>query len=1027
MNKKLNLIITDSYHNLFPTLAENLSDKISGLNRKNLIFCEEKISLMAERYLCSVYGGTFNTDVYSFGNYLRCKKHIDKTLSREGSAMAVKRILSNVALKNLNASKRDLAPTLYDVIVQLKSAKVSPDELLRTVDCLDGSLKNKIADIALVYSEYERFIGENNINDQSKILSYLPELLENDTEIEQADVVLLGYTSLTGQLRDAIKVLIKRAGSVTAILTGGDNEFLYLNETIDSIIDLANSLSVKVEVERVSGNTRLEHNVICQNIFNPVVKEKVNTNDICLFAAKDVYSEIQTVAQTIKSKVIEGKARYCDFSVAIPDADSYSNAIKKEFQKLDIPFFLDEKISPETHPLIRLIKSYIEVFDKNMEREALATFYKNPLFNTDKDLADRFYNHLLKFNINFSTIKKPFTVCSLNDNLESLERFRLSVCSMFERFNLQELFSKLDVENKLVEMTGRLIELGEQTQADINKQIFASVSVILADMNTLLDGVKLSYKERLKIFASGISALKLSIIPQFSDAVFVGAYREIALAKAEYLFAVGLTESVPNVKDDVAIISDDDINRLAKLKVLVEPKIKIVNERAKENLGMALCSFNKKLYLSRPVVDLGGKKTLKSIVLNFFDKAFTLTPYEFKNSFLTEKQGLSAFALACSDFSGGWIDDFSDFVAYYNAVGRSGKAKDLLDYANTALKTKLEGFDNKVVSGVVSPTLIEEYYKCPYRAFISKILRLKERENGKMAPNSLGLFLHEVFKNFLEDLDNVKDDASFEVIFASAFDKASQNPDYSKYLEDAETGFSFNMARWESRQYCYKTFKHFEKSKFRPKYLEKSFEYKLLNGKVKLRGNIDRVDTCKDYFRIIDYKTGSVQNEKEQDQLLFAGNKLQIYLYATAFKENKPAGLYYAKVNEGFSSQSSKKPAMMSGKTLDDLDAICLQDTTFNENGKSDFFKTSLSKDGLTNTTSEEVINAYITYAEKLCENAVEQLDQGTIPSSPFVKACDYCAYSGMCQKERFSVREVGDVNSDTILESVKGEEDKNA
>ena len=49
MEKTANLIITDSYFNIFSLLAQEIKGKPRDIACKNLVFCEDKISLMAER------------------------------------------------------------------------------------------------------------------------------------------------------------------------------------------------------------------------------------------------------------------------------------------------------------------------------------------------------------------------------------------------------------------------------------------------------------------------------------------------------------------------------------------------------------------------------------------------------------------------------------------------------------------------------------------------------------------------------------------------------------------------------------------------------------------------------------------------------------------------------------------------------------------------------------------------------------------------------------------------------------------
>ena len=71
---KAKLIVTDAYFNIFSILTEKIKNSVNGLKERNFIFCEEKLTLMTERRICDAFGGSFNTEVYSFGNFLRARK-----------------------------------------------------------------------------------------------------------------------------------------------------------------------------------------------------------------------------------------------------------------------------------------------------------------------------------------------------------------------------------------------------------------------------------------------------------------------------------------------------------------------------------------------------------------------------------------------------------------------------------------------------------------------------------------------------------------------------------------------------------------------------------------------------------------------------------------------------------------------------------------------------------------------------------------------------------------------------------------
>ncbi|MDE6001719.1 MAG: hypothetical protein K2G96_05330, partial [Clostridia bacterium] len=57
--------------------------------KKTVIFCEDRLTLAAERTVCAAVGGTFSVSVFTFARFLssECGRQAD-VLSSQGSAMA---------------------------------------------------------------------------------------------------------------------------------------------------------------------------------------------------------------------------------------------------------------------------------------------------------------------------------------------------------------------------------------------------------------------------------------------------------------------------------------------------------------------------------------------------------------------------------------------------------------------------------------------------------------------------------------------------------------------------------------------------------------------------------------------------------------------------------------------------------------------------------------------------------------------------------------------------------------------------
>ena len=580
----VNLITTDSYFNMFELLLKNLEAEQKSIDKKNIRFCEEKVSLMIERLICYKFGGTFNTQVFSFGNFLRAQKPMDNLLTIEGSAMAVKKILSTVKLNCFKASKTTIAPTLYNLIIQLKSAKVLPSDILSAIENTDGILKNKLIDIYQVYNAYEDFIQKNGFEDQSSYLSHLDEVIDSAQVLTGANIYLVGFSGFTAQMRSAVNALIKRTNNLTAFLCEGDNPLVFVNESAYFIKQLCKEQNYPLLYKREKSKYTKNGRLILESIYNPLAFDKESFNneqfscegDVHLYFAPNPTSEVERVGQIIKQKVLSGDCRFKEMTIALP-SNEYVPIIQKVFANLQIPYFIDERKKVEHHPLIKLIISYIDVIRKNYNTKSLIAFAKNPYFSSQLDLAEKFENYLIRYNIKDYKIKQPFTLNVDNEDLVALNEFREKLISNFEKFDVLGLLEKLEVSKKNQEYADKLIQLGEIEQGAICAQMYDLTVGLLSQMQLLLGDLRLTLKEYRSIFVSGISALEMSIIPQYNDAVFVGNYKQTALVKAKHLFAIGLTNVVPNIQTDVSLLSDDDITMLEQIKVLVEPKINIVN------------------------------------------------------------------------------------------------------------------------------------------------------------------------------------------------------------------------------------------------------------------------------------------------------------------------------------------------------------------------------------------------------------------------------------------------------------------
>jgi len=1035
----INLITTDSYFNMFDLLLNNLQANQKSMDQKNVIFCEEKVSLMIERLICYKFGGTFNTSVFSFGNFLRTHEPIENLLTIEGSSMAVKKILSTVKLNCFKASKTTIAPTLYNLIIQLKSAKVTPNDIKLAIQSTNGILKNKLIDIYEIFNAYENFVKTNGYEDQSSYLSHLSQVIAQTEALRGANVYLVGYEGFTAQMRQAVDALIKRTNNLTAILCEGENPLVFVNESAYFIKQLCKENNYPLIYQNQKSKYSKNAKVIVDNLFNPCTFNSQSLDDkdfekkgqvYCYFAPNPI-DEINRVGQIIKQKVLSGDCRYKDMTIALPSND-YVPIIQKVFANLEIPYFVDERKKVDHHPLIKLILSYIDVIRKNFDNKALIAFAKNPYFCDDLAIATKFENYLIKYNIKGYRIKQPFTLSDKIDDLALLNDFRDGLVSSFEKFDVLGLLERLDVRKKNADYAKKLTEIGEIEEGAICAQMYDLTLSLLSQIKLLLGDASLTLKEYRSIFISGISALEMSIIPQFNDAVFIGSYKQTALVKAKHLFAIGLTNTVPNVQTDVSLLNDDDIATLEQIKVLVEPKINIVNHRNRENFALGLSAFDESLYLSYPVCGIDGSKTFKSEVLDEIIKLVDYKPFDEGNGYLTVKQSLKTFAKECGEFSDAKTIDLVNASSFYNTK-RSDLAKKIIDMANTELQERLTQSKEILTPNEVSPTAIEDYYKCPYMSFLSHALKITKREEGDVDFLSVGSLMHQIFDEFISKIEYVSDKKSFDNIFDEIVKGILELDEYKKFCLDSSTNMTIKRVISESKKYCYKTFNSLKDSEFKVEKSEAKFgkngyypPISLLGGKVMMKGKIDRVDQTDKFIRVVDYKTGSTDSSEKS---LFAGVKLQLFLYGYAVSqaskgEKQIAGLYYLPVSDKYLKDGDEKLVLADGHTLNEKQAICSQDASFYQNGKSEFMPIKLDVKGqVKNAINRDEINSFMDYAVSISELAASQLSDGVIVPSPYENTCDYCEFKGICKQQKQMARKIGAISKETIVKAKRESE----
>ncbi len=991
---------------------------------KRLIFCEDKFTLALELALAKSFGGSFGTQVFSFNRFMHSHlPECERPVSTEGSALIVKRVL--LENKNRlecfkNVYEPNLSAAVYELIAQLKSAKVTPEELRRAEEQSGGNLKRKLKDLALIYFEYERYLKESGLTDGNNRLYLLPEFIKNSEEIKNAEVFVVGFSALNKTLCEIFTALYSSAKSLSFVIAHGENERVYTNELYDFLRGKFDFELFKKE----EGAKKYLLSALYDPVFKGAEKSELKDKKLYFYRAQNRYEEIEHAARIIKSRVIKGE-KFKSFALAVENPAEYSLIVRRVFGDYGIPCFIDETSDLSKHPLALFVKSLLE-FTRKKTPEAFISIIENPVFLPDKSLADKLENYVIKNAFSRRAIASPFVI--FDEELERFEQIRGAIGRLSALFDLKTLtfysaiesvkkaLEFIDAEKSVESLGESLSKVNKGELAAYNAQAYEKFVSVLSEAQSLLGDKPANLTEVSSVIASGLASCKLSLIPEFNDCVFVGDFRAIKYKEYKKLFLAGLTASVPQAKADCALLCDKDLKKLDEISVFVEPKIRQVNRRSRENACFAAAAFSEELFLSYPVWTKDGasadyseifggallaygatEKNIADFKVVAFETARAETERKtelLSLGYLSPRAARFSLARGINDYSEGKKSDFSAESAYLslceevnieaenarktkNSEEKEGENTQIvnayegenvaeielkmLDKANSSLSYYSEGTD--YIKNGASATAIESFFSCPYSCFLERGLKLKEREKNDLAAVDLGTLVHFVAERFGEELKNKKipDENAAKIRGGEIFEEVSASEEYARYKLSARGKRVFALVKKEAVRFCSDMYKGINASAFKPELIEAEFgrgKYPPLKintrrGELKISGKIDRVDVFEDKMRIVDYKTGGVVSG-DIDENLYSGNKLQLFLYAGALTDKyKPAGVYYFPISDNFVKEGESRVLKLRGRTLADEKVIGQLDEG-KISGGEEFIDAKLTvKDGVVKETKD--------------------------------------------------------------------------
>jgi ATP-dependent helicase/nuclease subunit B len=928
-----------------------------------------------------------------------------------------------------NEVPRGTLELLRNVISEYKKHGISPENLFNQSDSLLGSEKLKAKDISRIYAEYQKNTKELNAFELGDIYNHVISLEDEQFLIAVRSVfpdvntiIVNGFDEFS---QPEIDLIYKLANISDISLYLSFDYYKYNPEIFSHLEDCYKNISVHGfhEIEDRSPAVYDDlRKILRENLFSmKSLTPKASNISLFKLSASNPVKEIEIIAKEIKHLTIAGKVHADEICVAFNLISEHSNVIRDVFDSYGIPYNLTDRYNlSNAAPVIALI-NFLEVLENDF-------YYKNifrALSGRWIEIPGVDLSNLLSVSANLKLVAgyKQW-INSIDSVMEQMsneydEDVRYLQRRQYEKAkadiqnidkllkpfmknntpisfkkNLLSLISEIKLSSKLVNDNPGLIEKNV-------KAVTTLIETIDELFSLLEDEYGKSKTFSLPFFLKKIKTALLfgryNVKERHGKGVLVTSVNEIRGLRFKYLFLGGMVDGeFPTRHQPAIFFSGEHRRKRDEYRHLLEDRYRFYQ---------ALCVPEKSLYFSFAVKEEKKELTESSFIADF-EKIFTVIrkdESEYNNLIYSKDELLKAFAYQPELVS----DNIFDKERFEKSISVDSIRRDepfsqslytghLNDRLSEEAESKLKSFSEKEYSA----TQLEDYAKCPFRFFVSRILSLEsiEEPEEELEVFEIGSLIHSILYKFYSEIKekgiilsgcNDKDFKSAEkLLFRIAEEKITKIKFTSPTsFYEQEKIFGINGKKENSILYQFLLTERNLLDGYKPEFFEygfgiiKSSNYSHsvdVNG-IKLRGKVDRIDINKDLqsYKVVDYKLGGAKPSKDD---ILSGISLQLPLY-----------MYASKIFIETELNSEYKPAAA------EIYSLKLTQKDFGRKTISIESKRNLSDDQMI-LMNEQIIQIALESVTKYVKKIVEGDFRLSQLENRENKICRYCEFKSICR-----------------------------
>ena len=934
-------------------------------------------------------------------------------IEKENSLTIFEKVLPNIESEDVFCIDKQ---TQEDVFPKEIRKMLLDDTDSFIVECLENgirvdfdipySLSAQKEKFSSIQGKFSGFVDECNTR---SLLPIKKSFSYSNTEKKYKNIIISPLEKYDISFLTSINSLIKNCESLTILINSDTNsgaiktigEYFIKNGFVPNIKAIKKDLSLK-------------------NIVYGINKEKIENKNIKLYEASSMYDEINNILNVIRAnKILCG-----DVAIVSENIDEYLPVIFTIFK--DFPFNIVHSKEPFSSSFIFKSLLYLYRYLLNpkdiesvvnlikLDYLGFPPFYKN----TIDIFFERFgnnYDVALKNGKKFNAADYAVVESSISELEEKTKSIRTDIGKSKTFFDL------INATINFLETIKYTDTLSDKTE-NIDKMSQKRISCewdcfceLLKDINNVYGEDKTTFENFVDVFQK---VSRKAIIPNAitdEEEIEVSDIKSFFSLNKKYVFMVGCFQGDTFEFDSL-------INSLERKRLNAHLSTHFkTDESEKRNIIQkiySIISVDRQLtYISTSKTNTSGIELYPS---GYFKNLFNCLPASIE---VAEKdiENVTQLLFEIADENYTQKENDDAYFAFLDLIENKKYSKRISDALRFMYRDKSK-FDIQDPGSIFkerdyfSATMLESYNKCPFKNYVDYGIKPQKLNIFEESPADIGDYYHTAIAMFFNKIEkeniffNTIEEFDVPILCEDIFEIVDDS--HNDMFLDATSRNKFLKEQMQNKIICsiWNIICQLKKGKFSVFKNEynlsvnnNSLPLVLENGEtVYLTGIIDRLDTCDNVFKVVDYKSSA---QSFSEELVKTGIQLQLPLYAVAINKDI-AGFYYFHIQnpvldldkkENSALKKFKLNGMTNEKYLPFIDDI-------GDGESSEIISAKKLKNGKISSASQvfsdEDFNNIMNLAKESAKKTIEDIKNGIVFAKPNkeINPCKYCEYNKICQ-----------------------------